>query len=162
MKSTQTPPLDLATSAKVSKIIAENIRSGDVLGLTGELGAGKTTLVSNLAKNLGLKDGYTVSSPTYVIHHVYEAKFPIHHIDLYRLEDSSQIENLGFEEFLGENGITIVEWFEKCPTLWTGPYLQIEITIPDELHRQYKFTIHSDSSNHWRNLLKEINLLISS
>lgn len=160
MKSIQTKPLNLEASQQISKTLSKFLMEGDVVALGGELGAGKTTLVSNLAKHLGITNGEHVSSPTYVIHHIYQATFPIHHIDLYRLENFAQIENMGFEEFFGKNGIVIAEWFEKFPQIWTGDLLKINIELLDIDTRRYHFEILSKKTHErFEKLLCEINEL---
>ncbi len=156
MKSIQTKQLDLNQTDLLCKTIANHIRDGDVFALTGELGAGKTTLVSTIAKYLDLKSGHLVSSPTYVIHHIYEAKLPIHHIDFYRLEHPGQIENLGFEEFLGKKGVAFIEWYEKFPQVWTGQHIEIRIHMSDLDHRIYTFSIREREVDHWEPLFEEI------
>jgi tRNA threonylcarbamoyladenosine biosynthesis protein TsaE len=140
VKSIQTPSLNLEQADQLAGNLADQLKEGDVIGLSGDLGSGKTTFVSQLAKHLGIKEGFQVTSPTYVIHHIYEAKFPIHHIDLYRLEKPEQVEQMGFEEFLGLSGIALIEWFEKFPDIWKGDRIDIQIDMVDTNHRKYEIT----------------------
>jgi tRNA threonylcarbamoyl adenosine modification protein YjeE len=160
MKSIQTKPLNLEQSEKLCELIANHLQEGDVITLSGELGAGKTTLVSNIAKHLQLQPGFQVSSPTYVIHHIYEAKFPIHHIDLYRLENENAVVHLGFEEFLGQRGIAFIEWFEKFPNLWKENRIRIDIRMPNITHRTYEFTFEgSKIPEHWNKMSKSLSAI---
>src|SRR5438477_10381795 len=86
---------------------------GLVIGLTGDLGAGKTVLVKGVARGLGIKE--SVHSPTFALLHEYtDGRLPLFHIDLYRLESPSQIIGAGLEEyFYKPAGVTVVEWVER-------------------------------------------------
>jgi tRNA threonylcarbamoyladenosine biosynthesis protein TsaE len=75
------------------------------------LGAGKTTLTKGIARGLGIEE--TVTSPTYTIISEYHGRLPLYHIDLYRINEPGEIENLGLRDILGGNGVCVVEWSEK-------------------------------------------------
>lgn len=91
-------------------------RPGSVIGLSGDLGAGKTELVKGLARGLGI--AARVHSPTFNLVISYPGgRLPLHHLDLYRLETPQQIAAAGLEEFLRPEGVTVVEWAER----WFGP-----------------------------------------
>jgi tRNA threonylcarbamoyladenosine biosynthesis protein TsaE len=90
-------------------------REGLVLGLSGDLGAGKTQLVRGLAKGLG--SGARVHSPTFTLVNVYPGgRCTLFHLDLYRLDTVAQIEAAGLEEYLHPQGVTVIEWAER----WFG------------------------------------------
>ncbi len=93
------------------EIMGRLIPSGSVVGLNGELGAGKTVFVKGLA--LGLETTEEPNSPTFVIMSCYEGNKPLFHFDVYRLSDGVEFENTGYEEFFYGNGISVVEWAEK-------------------------------------------------
>lgn len=109
-----------------------------VWAFSGEMGAGKTTLISTLCKSLGVKDA--VSSPTFAIINEYllpingdERK--IYHMDWYRINDEEEAINAGIEDcMLQKDNFSLIEWPEKAPSLLTSPYLWIEIktTSPTE------------------------------
>ena len=80
--------------------------------LFGELGAGKTVFAKGLALGLGVRDVNQICSPSFTLVNIYQAKYTIYHIDLYRLQSEADILDLGWEDFLGQ-GIIIVEWAEK-------------------------------------------------
>jgi ATPase, YjeE family len=85
---------------------------GDVVCLSGDLGAGKTVLVQGVAAGLGITD--QVTSPTFTILQVYETgRLPLYHFDLYRLENSAELDNIGFEEYIGSDGAAVIEWADK-------------------------------------------------
>lgn len=101
-----------------AKQFGKTLKPGTVIALHGNLGAGKTTFIKGLAMGLGLKDQDDVKSPTFALMHTYETKIPLYHFDLYRLETSGEIANIGFEEFVNDAGaITCVEWGERAKEL---------------------------------------------
>ena len=88
---------------------SRTLKAGDIVLLEGELGAGKTTFVKGLAKGLKAKAAQ-VNSPTFVLMNIYKGRLPIYHFDLYRLEKAQEIATLHMEEFLGDDGIAVIEW----------------------------------------------------
>jgi len=96
----------------LAKKLARNFKGQEVVFLIGELGAGKTIFAKGIAAGLGLKNVHQVCSPSYTLINIYEAKYPIFHIDLYRLEKDAEILDLGWEDYLGQ-GIIVVEWAQK-------------------------------------------------
>ena len=100
---------DRKESEIFAKIVSKDLKIGDVLALYGELGTGKTFFTQNLCSFLNVKD--YVNSPSYVLMNEYSGNFNIFHLDLYRLNDSEEILELGLEE-LFQQGLTIIEWPE--------------------------------------------------
>lgn len=96
----------------LAKKLAQGFKGKEVVLLEGELGTGKTVFAKGLAAGLGLKDFHQVCSPSYTLINIYQAKYPIFHIDLYRLGKEKEIMDLGWEDYLGQ-GVIIVEWAEK-------------------------------------------------
>ena len=90
---------------------------GWIIGLRGELGAGKTQIVKGFAKALAIDD--RVHSPTFALVHEYGGgRLPLYHLDLYRLENEAQIRSAGLEEYLYQTrGVTIIEWIDRWPDL---------------------------------------------
>lgn len=99
---------------RLAKEIAETLQLGDVIALYGELGAGKTFFTQKLCKHLGVTEN--VSSPSYVLMNEYSGKFPIVHLDLYRIEAEDELLELGLHD-LFENRLTIIEWAEIAERL---------------------------------------------
>lgn len=94
--------------------IAAGLRPGDVVLLEGDLGAGKSELTRGIARGLGVTE--TVTSPSFTILNVYESgRYPLYHFDWYRLESSEELYELGMDEYLGGDGIAVVEWPGQCP-----------------------------------------------
>lgn len=93
--------------------LAERLSAGDVVTLEGELGAGKSELARGIARGLGVTE--TVTSPSFTILNVYESgRVPLYHFDWYRLESEEELYELGMDEYLGGDGIAVVEWAERC------------------------------------------------
>lgn len=123
---------DLRELENFVKKLAKELKFGDVISLKGDLGAGKTTLVQFVAKELGVED--YVTSPTFSIVNIYEGQQKIYHMDLYRLEDPEELEQIDFENYFYPEGITFIEWAEKG-----GYYLpedMIEISIEIGLNKR--------------------------
>lgn len=92
--------------------IGRSLEAGDVLVLTGDLGAGKTQLTKGIAAGMGVVSD--VTSPTFTIEMVYEgAEMPLYHFDLYRLDDPDQLEDTGIFDVLGADGVCSIEWGEQ-------------------------------------------------
>ncbi len=119
---------------ELAKKLAEKIKKGTLILLSGELGAGKTRFVKGIALGLGVKE--TVTSPTFTIVNQYKGKIPLFHVDLYRLDGFPE-EDISLEEML-EEGVVAVEWWEKDKELFLSytPRLQVEIRVIDESRRE--------------------------
>lgn len=101
-----------AETAALARGLAEGFRGGEVVLLTGELGAGKTAFVRGLAAGLGA-DPEQVASPTFVLLTSYPGRLTLHHADLYRLKGDGDERELGLEELPGRAGVLAVEWAER-------------------------------------------------
>jgi len=116
-------------TADVGRSLAAQLDSGAVVLLIGPLGAGKTAFVRGLAQGLGVNPD-EVSSPTFTLIQEYRGgRVPLLHVDLYRLEDPREVEDLGLEE-LGERAVLAIEWAEKLPRPPAGAVI-VEIDQPD-------------------------------
>jgi tRNA threonylcarbamoyladenosine biosynthesis protein TsaE len=102
------------------------LESGDVVSLTGDLGAGKTTLVQGAARGLGVSDEHVVS-PTFTLVREYRGNVPIYHLDVYRLDRIQDVIDLGAEEFLDPDGVTFVEWGDAIEGLLPEQLLEVEL-----------------------------------
>lgn len=101
---------------------SEILEKGDILLFTGEIGAGKTTFIQALAKNLGIEE--LVTSPTFVIHTLRDSgRIPLSHVDLYRLNTDDEVEGIGFEEYY-DTSITVIEWADRY-TGFEPPYIEL-------------------------------------
>ncbi len=115
--------------------LAGQLRAGDVVALTGDLGAGKTVLVKGIAAGLGVEQ--EVTSPTFTIIHEYRGgRLPLVHVDLYRLDSLQQALAIGIEDYLGGDGVTVIEWAEKIEPLLPEHTRRIHLAIEDEHTRR--------------------------
>jgi len=104
---------------------------GDVVALTGELGAGKTVFVQGLVRALGVTTGAT--SPTFVLVNEYRGRLPVRHVDAYRTESLAELLDLGLEEMMDGGGVTVVEWAERLEPLVPSRAVRVRITgVGDE------------------------------
>lgn len=114
--------------------LGRTLQRGDVVALSGELGAGKTALIKGLARGLGITD--EVTSPTFTLIHEYGGgRVPLFHIDLYRLDSLEQALAIGIEEYLDTPGVTAIEWSEKIDKLLPATATRIRITALDDNRR---------------------------
>ena len=124
---------------KLGQKVAGCLKSGDILCLEGDLGAGKTTFVKGLAQGLNIKMD-KVHSPTFTLMNIYDSKLPLFHFDLYRMDDIQEILNIGYEEFLFGDGIAVIEWADKLKELLPQEYLKIEFSHAGENQRNITIT----------------------
>lgn len=107
--------------------MAARVRAGDVVGLYGDLGAGKTALTKGLCAGLGL-DPEAVTSPTFTLLHEYgTASLPVYHFDAYRLERLEEFFDLGYEEYVFGDGLCIIEWAERVEPLLPSHVIRIRL-----------------------------------
>lgn len=127
----------LEETQKLAQEFAKRLRPGDIVAFSGELGAGKTSFIQGLAGGLGVSKKYYVNSPTFTILNVYEeGKHPIYHYDWYRLGNDAEVTDLGFEEYMEGNGITVIEWAEKFPNLLPERTIWIKMSVIGEEKRR--------------------------
>ena len=117
-------------TAAVGRDLARTLAAGSLVLLSGDLGAGKTAFVRGVAQGLGV-DAADVSSPTFTLIQEYRGgRLPLLHVDLYRLDDAREIEELGLDE-LGSEGVVAIEWAEKLPRR-IGDAIVVRIAIGDD------------------------------
>lgn len=114
----------------VGEVLAGLLRVHDVVSLTGELGAGKTTLVQGIAAGLGAQEH--VASPTFTLVREYvTGRLPVAHVDVYRLERVQEVVDLALDELSGGDGVLIVEWGDAVEALLDEERLRVELTLED-------------------------------
>ncbi|AWV88995.1 tRNA (adenosine(37)-N6)-threonylcarbamoyltransferase complex ATPase subunit type 1 TsaE [Bradymonas sediminis] len=125
---------DLDQTVRLGRALAEVFGEGVFIGLLGNLGAGKTTLVQAMVAQLS--PGFEARSPTYTLLNHYETQPPMVHIDLYRLESYDDLESIGYWDYVEEpSAISCVEWLDRIPNAWPGEGILIELTRTDEARR---------------------------
>ena len=113
---------------KIGLDLARSLPVPGVVLLHGDLGAGKTTLTRGIAQGLGLSEPSLVNSPSFTLVNVYQGTCPIYHVDLYRLEGERDLYSIGIEDFLGKDGVTIIEWAERLVFPFQGA---VEVKLED-------------------------------
>ena len=109
-----------------AKQLAAEAHPGDVICLDGDLGVGKTVFAQGFASGLGITD--PITSPTFTIMNIYDSgRLPLYHYDVYRIEDESEMDELGYEEYFFGNGVTLVEWASQIPDCIPANEKHIEI-----------------------------------
>ena len=109
----------------LARAVGELLRSGDVVSLVGELGAGKTVFARGVARAVGVTD--LVVSPTFTIVREYEGRVPLVHVDVYRIDAVQELHDLGFEEVVRDDAVTLVEWGDKIEGMLPGDRLDIRL-----------------------------------
>ncbi len=127
---TNSPDETKAFGYRIGKILAV----GDILCLVGDLGAGKTTLTQSIARGLDVDD--YVTSPTFTLINEYEGRFPVYHFDVYRINDIEEMYDLGYEEYFGLKGVTIIEWANMIEEILPKERLNIEIKRGNEMDKR--------------------------
>lgn len=133
---------------QLGKDLGTRLIAGDLVLLFGDLGAGKTCLTQGICLGAGLESNAYIRSPTFTLVNEYQGKIPIFHIDLYRLETEADINNLGLEEIIYSQAITIIEWSEKLKSnkkpgefmFGIEERLEIHIDSKDETVREFTFS----------------------
>ncbi|MEW5768253.1 MAG: tRNA (adenosine(37)-N6)-threonylcarbamoyltransferase complex ATPase subunit type 1 TsaE [bacterium] len=138
---------------KLGEEIGKRLERGDIISLSGELGTGKTCFAQGIGRGLGITEG--IRSPTFIIINEYQGRLPLYHIDLYRLEGSSRIYELGYEEYLYGEGVCVIEWGEKINELLPPEHLSVNFTWMNDTQRQIQFF---SSGKRFQGLLPQISL----
>ena len=115
----------VAGTERLGAALAPALLPGDVVGLSGDLGAGKTRFAAGLVG--ALSPGARVRSPSFTLVNEFAGRCPVFHIDLYRLDEPRAVEGLGLEE-LAARGVLVVEWAERLPAAWRADALLVAIT----------------------------------
>ena len=121
---------------KIGERIGRSLGKGDIIGLTGNLGTGKTTIIQGITRGLEVDSKQYVRSPSFVLIHQYKGKFPVYHMDLYRLK-GREITDLGYEEYIFGEGVCIIEWAEKIEGFLLKEWLHINLEyLPEDNKRK--------------------------
>ena len=105
--------------------IGKLLKESNIVALIGDLGTGKTCLTQGIARGVGIDANQVVNSPSYILINEYTGSCPIYHIDLYRIRDSVELEDLGLEEYIYGCGICVIEWADRLLESLPESYLKI-------------------------------------
>ncbi len=130
---------------KLGRVLGELLRGGDVVGIEGPLGAGKTCLVQGLAEGLGVDPSVAVTSPTFGIVAEYPGRAWLRHADFYRVESYARLLDAGFDDLSDASGVLVVEWPERFPDVVPGQRLEIRIDSgPGPEERQIRISARGE------------------
>jgi tRNA threonylcarbamoyladenosine biosynthesis protein TsaE len=120
------------------------LEGGEIIGLNGELGTGKTCLVRGVAEGLGVGADAWIRSPTFTLINEYHGRLPVYHIDLYRVSDAAEQRELNLREYLYGDGVSLVEWFEYLPHNEAEERLEIHMAHGGTQFRKLAFSAHGE------------------
>ena len=123
---------------EVGRVLGAMLEPGDLICLFGDLGAGKTHFSFGIAQGLQVLDEY-ITSPTFTFVNEYQGRIPFYHIDLYRLKDPSELEGIGFEEYVDSDGATVIEWAERAEGDLPEDKLNVYLSDVSENSRELGF-----------------------
>lgn len=123
----------------LGETLGRHLHTRTVIGLTGDLGSGKTVLIQGIARGLSVPGEYPITSPTYTIINEYPGRLRLIHADLYRISDPSELSDIGFEEILDDNSIVAVEWADRIGPETLNADLDIRIGFIDDTTRELQF-----------------------
>ena len=132
--------------------LGRRIQTGTVIALFGDLGSGKTLLVQGLARGLGVPDSYYITSPTYTLINEYPGRHPLCHVDLYRIDNPVDFEEIGLYEILYTNKVVAIEWADRLHEDLPADHLNIQLEITSDESRKISLTAYG---------LEAVNLLKS-
>lgn len=121
---------DSSETELLAQVVSQHLVGGDLVILTGELGVGKTVFARSLFGSLGVSQ--TITSPTFVLVKSYVGKFPIDHVDIYRVDDPDELDLLCIGELLEDWHLVVIEWGEKALGMFGDSFIQITFERIDE------------------------------
>ena len=136
----------LSTSARMTmslgRKLAKLVKGGEIIGLRGELGTGKTAFVRGFCEGIGVSQIAWVRSPTFTLINEYQGRLPVYHIDLYRIGRAEETAALNLREYLYSDGVSLIEWIERLPPDEIDEYLEVSLAHNSGSKRQITFTAH--------------------
>lgn len=144
---------------KIGEKIGQALENGDVVCLSGELGVGKTAFVKGLAKGMGVKEHIT--SPTFTIVNEYNGKYTLYHFDVYRVNDVDELCEMGFEEYLYGDGISVIEWAELIKPILPKEKLWVEISKDIKKGEDYREISLTPYGEKYSKMVQQLTLIWS-
>jgi tRNA threonylcarbamoyladenosine biosynthesis protein TsaE len=133
--------------------IGRLLKKGDIILLTGDLGAGKTVFAKGIGRGMGIND--YITSPTFMLVNEHTGKIPLYHFDVYRIADYSELYDIGYEEYFYGDGVCVIEWSEKIEPLLPKDNLHVFLKMGDaECERNIEIISNGERYN---DILKEMN-----
>jgi tRNA threonylcarbamoyladenosine biosynthesis protein TsaE len=135
---TRSPRQTMSWGSRLGRLL----KAGEIVGLIGELGSGKTCFVRGVTHGLEVGKEAWIRSPTFTLINEYHGRLPVYHIDLYRVEGRAQLEGLNLREYLYSDGVSLIEWFEHLPADEVDEFLEVRVAYVDGNRRQLTFSPH--------------------
>jgi len=126
----------------LGRAVGRALRGGEILGLSGDLGSGKTCFVHGLAEGLEVGRNSWVRSPTFTLINEYEGRLSLVHVDLFRVAPGQEMEDLHLEEYFASGCVCVVEWFERLDAVGVEEFMSVTFRYLDEEHRELRFVAH--------------------
>jgi tRNA threonylcarbamoyladenosine biosynthesis protein TsaE len=123
----------------LGKRLGKLLKGGEIIGLTGELGSGKTCFVRGVTEGLDVGEGAWIRSPTFTLINEYHGRLPVYHIDLYRVGSPRDMQELDLVEYLFSDGVSLIEWFDHLPSGEAEEYLNVKFEHVDGNQRKLTF-----------------------
>lgn len=137
---------------RIGELLGRALGPGDIVCLYGDLGSGKTNFSYGIA--LGLEvDARYITSPTFAFVNEYRGRTQLYHIDLYRIKDPEELENIGFEHYLAGSGVTVIEWADRAEEALPAARLSVYLTHVDDRSREIGFLAEGER---YKNLLEAL------
>lgn len=126
---------DIEQTGQIARELAGKVRPGDVVALSGPMGAGKTAFSKAFAKGLGIE--MTVNSPTFTLLNIYDdGRIPMYHFDCYRIEEPDEIYAVGFDDYIYGDGVCVIEWPEIIKDILPTDIILVKIDVLSEDRRE--------------------------
>ena len=138
---------------KLGHTLGSRLEPAFVIALNGELGSGKTAFVQGLAKGLDVSDKYYITSPTFTLINEYPGRHRLFHVDLYRIEYISELEDIGLDEVLHQDAVIAIEWADKLSGDTLSDHLSLQFKLTGEESRQIDIFAYGHQAG---NLLKAL------
>lgn len=118
-------------TAEIARILGSLLKGGEVIALNGELGAGKTAFTKGIALGLDIKE--YITSPTFALVNEYSGRLPLYHFDVYRINDEDELIEIGFEDYIFSDGVSVVEWSSLVPNIMPADKISVFIEkVPED------------------------------
>jgi tRNA threonylcarbamoyladenosine biosynthesis protein TsaE len=127
-------------------LLGQHLAKGSVVALSGDLGSGKTCLTQGIARGLQVPEDFYVTSPSYSLVNDYPGRLRLFHVDLYRLERATELEEIGLDEILEADSVTVIEWADKLIGILPRERLDLRLSIVDDSTRELHLTAYGQSA----------------
>ena len=140
---------------QVGQTLGAGIHQAIIIALTGDLGSGKTAFVQGLAKGLDVSEKYYITSPTFTLINEYPGRHPLFHVDLYRIENVPELEEIGLDEILQAEAVIAIEWAERLLAETLSSHLELRFRMISENTRRIDIFAYGHQAG---NLLKTLEI----